>query len=279
MKKTHILSLLNFVALAIHVTLSYFTQFKLINQQDVGEVSDAYDSLFTPAGITFAIWGVIYTALLFFCIYHIRMAYKREYTHHANTNVLRIGPWFILNNIGAASWLVVWTRGFITASVGLIIFQLVTLIIIHLRLNIHDPHGKTDSKVFTQFPLSIYFGWLTIATIANISVYLLALNWKGFGLDYSPIEWTRIMIGIAVFLTALVVFTRRNVFFGLVMIWALYGIILKRETLNATVYADIIKTAWIGLGIVAACCIVQFLQNITAKENLLSSAQAASSTK
>ena len=279
MKKTQILSILNLVALVIHVTLSYFTQFKLISEQDVGQVSDAYDSLFTPAGITFAIWGVIYTALLFFCIYHIRMAFKQEDTHHANENVLRIGPWFILNNIGAASWLIVWTKGLITASAGLIIFQLLTLIIIHLRLNIHDPHSKTDSKIFTQFPLSIYFGWLTIATIANISVYLLASGWKGFGLNYSPIEWTRIMIGIAVFLTALVVFTRRNVFFGLVIIWALYGIILKRESLNAAVYADIIKTAWIGLGIVAACCTIQFLQNITAKKKSPSFPQAASSAK
>lgn len=279
MKKTQILSILNFVALVIHVTLSYFTQFKLINQQDVGQVSDTYDSLFTPAGITFAIWGVIYTALLFFCIYHIRIAFKQEETYHANENVLRMGPWFILNNIGAACWLIVWTKGLIAASAGLIIFQLLALIIIHLRLNIHDPHSKTESKIFTQFPLSIYFGWLTIATIANISVYLLASGWKGFGLDYSPIEWTRIMIGIAVFLTALVIFSRRNVFFGLVIVWALYGIILKRESLNAAANADIIKTAWVGMGIVAACCTIQFLQNITGKKKSPSFPQAASSAK
>ena len=279
MKKTQLLSILNFVALVIHVTLSYFTQFKLISDQDVGQVSDAYDSIFTPAGVTFAIWGVIYTALLFFCIYHIRMAFKKEYTHHANANLLRIGPWFILNNIGAATWLIVWTKGMITASAGLIIFQLLALMIIHLRLHIHDPRSKPDSKIFTQFPLSIYFGWLTIATIANISVYLLASGWKGFGLNYSPIEWTRIMIGIAVFLTALIVFTRRNVFFGLVIVWALYGIILKRESVNAAIYADVIKTAQIGLGIIAACCIIQFLQNMMAKKKMPPFPQAAGSEK
>jgi hypothetical protein len=279
MKKTQILSFLNVVALAIHVTLSYFTQFRLINQQDVGQVSDAYDSVFTPAGITFAIWGVIYTALLFFCGYHIRMAFKQKDIHPANENVLRMGPWFVLNNIGAAAWLIVWTKGLITASMGLIIFQLLTLIIIHLKLNIHDPNSKTDSKIFTQFPLSIYFAWLTIATIANISVYLLASGWKGFGLEYSPIEWTRIMIGVAVFLTTLIVFARRNVFFGLVIIWALYGIILKRESINPTTYAEVIKTAWIGLGIVASSCIIQFLQNITAKKKLPSFPQATSSAK
>ena len=279
MKKTQILAILNLLALLIQVTLSYFTQFKLINEQDVGQVSDAYDSLFTPAGITFAIWGVIYTALLFFCIYHIRMTFKHPDNHPANENVRHMGVWFVLNNIGAASWLLVWTKGLIPASAGLIVFQLITLIIINLRLNIYDPYGKTDSKIFTHFPLSIYFGWLTIATIANTCIYLLASDWKGFGLNYSPIEWTRIIIGIAVFLTTLVVFTRRNVFFGLVIIWALYGIILKRGSINATVYADVIKTAWIGLGIVAVSCIIQFILNIATKKKLPSFPQAASSAK
>lgn len=279
MKKTQVLSILNFLALILQVSLSSLTQFKFINEQDVGQVSDAYNSLFTPDGVTFAIWGVIYTALLFFCIYHIRMAFKQDDIHPANESINRMGPWFVLNNIGAAAWLVAWTKGLIAVSTGLIIFQLLTLIIIHLKLNIHDPHSKPGSKIFIQFPLSIYFGWLTMATIANISVYLLASGWKGFGLNYSPIEWTRIIIGVAVFLTTFIVFARRNVFFGLVIIWALYGIILKRESVNPTIYADVIKTAWIGLGIVAASCIIQFLQNITAKEKLPSFPQTTSSAK
>ena len=279
MKKTQILAILNLLALLIHVTISYFTQFKLINDQDVGQISDAYDSIFTPAGITFAIWGVIYTALLFFCLYHIRMAFKQAYTHPANENVRRMSVWFILNNIGAATWLVVWTKGFIPASAALILFQLITLIILNLRLKIHDPHVGTESKIFTQFPLSIYFGWLTIATIANISIYLLASDWNGLGLHYSPIEWTRIMIGVAVFLTVLVIFTRHNVFFGLAILWALYGIILKRVSINPTLYADVTKTAWIGLGIVAAASIIQFILNITAKKQISSFQQAASPAK
>jgi hypothetical protein len=279
MKKTQILAILNLLALLIHITLSYFTQFKLINDQDIGQVSNTYDSVFTPAGITFAIWGVIYTALLFFCTYHIRMVFKHPDTHPANKNVHRTGVWFILNNIGAAAWLLVWTKGLIPASAGLIIFQLITLIIINMRLNIHDPYSRTDSKIFTQFPLSIYFGWLTIATIANISVFLIATGWDGFGFNYSPIEWTRIMIGVSVFLTILVVFTRRNIFFGLVIIWALYGIVLKRQSINANTYSSVIETAWIGLAIVAISCIIQFILNITAKKELPRFPEALSSMK
>ena len=265
MKKIQALSIFNLCALLLHISFAYLTQFRLINDLDVGQVSNNYNSLFTTAGITFAIWGVIYAALLFFCIYHIVMAYRHAVNHPANEDVRRIGGWFILNNLGAAAWLLVWTNKMITASLGLIILQLITLIVINLRAGIHNPLRTIAAKVFTQFPLSIYFGWLTIATMANSCIYLLASGWDGFG--YTPIYWTRIMIGIAVFLTALVVFIRHNVFYGVVIIWALYGIILKRQSEDIDVYASVIQTAWIGLGIVGLICLIQFLQNISTKKN------------
>ncbi|MGZ8558661.1 MAG: hypothetical protein ACXWWC_10020 [Chitinophagaceae bacterium] len=266
MKKVRSLSIINFLALLLHISFSYLTQFRLINSTDVGQVSDNYDSIFTPAGITFAIWGIIYAALLLFCIYHIVVAYRHDVDHPANEDVNRIGIWFILNNTGAAAWLLVWTNEMITASLGLIIFQLIALIIINLRIGIHNPLRSISSKFFTQFPLSIYFGWLTIATIANASIYFLASGWDGLG--YGPIYWTRVVIGLAVFLTALVVFMRRNVFYGIVIIWALYGIILKRQSADVNAHASIIKTAWIGLGIVGLVCLIQFVKNISLQRKL-----------
>ena len=265
MRKIQALAIFNLLSLLLHISFSYLTQFKLINTLDVGQVSNKYNSIFTPSGLTFAIWGIIYAALLLFCIYHIVMSYRHNINHPANVDVSRIGVWFILNNLGAAAWLLAWTNEMIAASLGLIIFQLITLIVINLRIDIHNPLRTIASKIFTQFPLSIYFGWLTIATIANTSIYLMASGWDGFG--YTPIYWTRIMIGIAVFLTALVVFIRRNVFYGFVIIWALYGIILKRQSEDVYVYASVIKTAWIGLGIVGLICLIQFVKNIGTKKN------------
>ena len=180
MKKTQLLAFFNLLALAIHIAVAYMTQSGLINEKNVGQVSDRYNSLFTPADVTFGIWGVIYTGLLFFCIYHFLMASRHATSHHANICIQRIGPWFILNNLGATAWLLVWTNEMIALSVWLIFFQLVTLIIIHLRTGIHDPHSPVDFKIFTQFPLSIYFGWLTFAAIANTSIYLVASGWTGF---------------------------------------------------------------------------------------------------
>ena len=266
MKKTQLLSFFNLLALAAQIAVAYLTQLRVVGDQNVGDVSELYNSLLTPANLTFGIWGLIYTGALVFCIYHFVMSLRHSEIHYANVYTLRIGPWFILNNVGAAAWLFVWTNEMIVLSLVFIFFQLIALIIIHLRTGIHDPHSPVDLKVFTQFPLSIYFGWVTFATIANTSIFLLASGWTGFGLHYSPIEWTRIIIGLTVFLTLVVIFSRRNVFFGLVIIWGLWGIILKRKPINPGLYADLILTVWIGMAIIALSCIIQLMLNITTKE-------------
>lgn len=267
MNKVRTLSILNLVALTIHISLSYATQFKLVNTKDVGEISNQYASLFTPAGFTFAIWGLIYVLLIAFCIYHIIMSFTKNVVHPANRDIQRTGPWFILNNLGAAAWLLVWTNNQLAVSVVLIFFQLITLIVIHLRLGIHDVREKAGSKIFTQLPLSIYFGWITIATIANISIYLFSTQWDGFGLGYSALTWARIMIAVAVVITMLVVLLRNNLAYGLVVIWALYGIISKLNSTDVNAYAVLIQTAWIALGIVTVTCIVQLVKN-TRREKL-----------
>ncbi|MGN6494345.1 MAG: hypothetical protein ACTHLE_20305, partial [Agriterribacter sp.] len=49
--------------------------------------------------------------------------------------------------------------------------------------------------------------------------------------------------------------------FGLVVIWALYGIITKRAGIDAAIYEEIIKAAWIGIALVGAVCIVRLAMN------------------
>ena len=265
MKKTRLLSFFNLLALAAHIAVAYLTQLRIIGDQNPGDVSELYNSLFTPADATFGIWGLIYTGLLLFCIYHFIMSSRHGEYHYANVCTQRIGPWFVLNNLGAVAWLFLWTNEMFNLSVLFIFFQLITIIIIHLRTGIHDPYSSDDLKVFTQFPLSVYFGWLTFAAVANTSIFLLSSGWRGFGLHYTPLEWTRIVVGATVFLTLVVMFTRRNVFYGLAMMWGLYGIILKRKSVNPHQYSDLIVTAWIGMGIIAVSCIIQFILNISAK--------------
>ncbi len=262
MKKLKTLAWINLLVFLVQVSLSYATNYKLLNTADVGEVSDRYESLFTPAGITFAIWGVIYTALLGFCIYHLISAYRQSALHQSNIDLSKIGGWFLFNNLFTIAWLLLWTNAQIAASLVMIALQLITLIVMNLRLGIHDPQLNAGSKIFTQFPLSIYFAWIAIATIANTSIYLVSIGWDGFGLGYSAITWTRIMIVIAILITICAVLIRKNVFFGMVIMWALYGIIIKRKSINAETYSDIILIAWTGIVAIGLVSLIQLVRNL-----------------
>ncbi|QMU28077.1 hypothetical protein [Adhaeribacter radiodurans] len=259
MKNIKTLAILNFIFFLVHLLPTQLTQFKLLNNQTIGDVSNKYPALFTPAGITFSIWGLIYLALTAFCIYHIVKAFKADATHEANQDVSRLGYWFILNNLATGAWTFAWVYEQLTLSVVLIFIQLITLIAMHIRLQIYNPARSTASRWFTQFPLSIYFGWICIATVANASSVLAASGWNGFGLAAG--FWTIFMLGVATVLTLFLVLKRRNPFVGLVSIWAFYGINLKHQELKLAVSPEIILASWLGLGLITLAVLYQIYRN------------------
>lgn len=253
------LAILNVISFILHLTVTYLTQFRIINKKAVGEISEQYNSLFTPASFSFAIWGIIYTALCIFCLYHIIMAYKRNRENQANVDLLSIGSLFIINNLATAAWLIAWTNEKIFLSVLLIIVQLVTLITIHLRLHIHNRFRTPGSKLATEFPLSLYMGWISIATIANISAWLVSTGWNGWGIAAS--YWTMAMLVVALILAIVMVLGRRNIAFGLVVIWAVYGINAKLSSLEDDSLKNLIYLGWVIIGLVSVACIVQFIRS------------------
>jgi hypothetical protein len=259
MTKVKTLAILNLLAFIIHLIPSQLTQFGLLNSQTIGDVSDHYPTLFTPAGVTFAIWGIIYLALTVFCFYHLIKAFKADVTHQANIDLTHIGYLFIVNNLATGLWTIAWVYELLLLSVFLMLVQLATLLLIQFKLNIYDPTRTITSRWFTQFPLSIYFGWICIATIANVSATLVGFNWNGFGM--APIFWTILMIIIAVLLTIFVVLNRRNLFVGMVTIWALYGIVLKHLPDASALSQSIIATCWVGIIIMAMVVIYQIYRN------------------
>jgi hypothetical protein len=268
MKRIRILAICNAIFFLLHLVPAQLTQLKLLSGQTIGEVSDKYFTLFTPAGITFAIWGVIYLALAAFCIYHLVKAFKEDATHEANRAISRMGYLFIINSLATGLWTIAWVHEWLLVSVGLMLVQLVTLILIQLTVGIYNPKRSAASRWFTQFPLSIYFGWICIATVANISATLVGYGWHGFGL--SPEFWTMLMLAVATGITIFVVLNRRNAFVGLVTIWAFYGIILKHKALGLASGSDIITTAWLCLALVALAVLFIVYRNMSQSKTALS---------
>lgn len=259
MKKVKALSALNAVAFLVQLCMTILVQLKLVNEYTAAEIANKYPSLLTPAGITFTIWGIIYVALAALCVYHIIMAWTQPDNHPANVATERLGEWFILANISAAFCLLSWVNEEINLSVIFSITELVCLIVIHRRLGIYDHRAGIASRWLTQLPLSIYMGWITISTMFTGSSYINSTDWDGWGLD--PVDWTTIFIGIVVFAAILVMTIRRNVFFGLIIMWGLYGIILKRMEVDSVLYYHILRTAWIGISLLALVAILRTIKN------------------
>lgn len=254
MNKIRTLSFFNLLALAVHIFMSVATQFKWLNNFDVGQVSNQFPTQFTPAGITFSVWGIIYVALMMMCSYHLIMSFRQPASHEANTDTARMNGWFIVNNIATAAWLYAWTHQQIGMAQLLIVFQLLSLVWIHHLLGIQAKEQSWRSKIFTQGPLSIYLGWISIATIANTAVYLTSIGWQAWGIDEAI--WTVLMMGLALLFTTFMIFFRNNTIFGLVVIWALAGIILKQQQ-QELASRLVINAAWIGIAFTGTAMLIQ----------------------
>ncbi|MFA7252545.1 MAG: tryptophan-rich sensory protein [Candidatus Paceibacterota bacterium] len=194
-----------------------------INNRSTGEISDAYPNLFAPAGITFSIWGLIYLLLAGYVLYQ----FVNKEQKIADL-IKKINPFFILTSLANVCWIFAWHYDYIGLSVLIMIVLLVSLIKIADILRVEN--FTPSQKVFIRLPFSVYFGWITVAAIANISVYLVSLGWQGFGL--ADFVWTSIILLVGALIGILRMNKDKDIAYGLVLIWAYLGILLKHVSVS-----------------------------------------------
>jgi hypothetical protein len=131
-----------------------------------------------------------------------------------------------LSSLLNIAWLFLWQFEYLSLSVVLMFLLLATLIAIYLRLNIGKSAISLLEKLVVHLPFSVYLGWITIASIANVTVTLVSVEWDGFGISQET--WAFLIIIIALLITLLVVATRKDLAYGLVVVWALLGIAVKQ---------------------------------------------------
>lgn len=213
-----------------------------INGITTGELSDAYPNLFTPAGLTFSIWGLIYLLL---GIYTVYLFLRKETSKEKNETFNEINKLFIFNALLNASWIVAWHYEYIFVSLIIMIGLLVSLIKIADTIN--SAKLTRNEKLVTKAPFGIYFGWITIATIANITVFMVDLGWNGFGLP-DP-TWMIIILVAGVIIAAVRALKDKNIFYALVPVWAYIGIYIKHtsEVGFNNMYPQVISSIVISL--------------------------------
>jgi len=208
------------------------------------DVSDMYPTLVTPAGFTFAIWGVIYTLLALFVVYQALPK------NRSKPFLGQVGMLFGLSSVCNVCWLFLWHYDLITYSLVLMLALLASLILIYRRLDIGRAAVSFKEMALVHLPFSVYLGWISIATIANVSVALTAVGWDGLGIPDAT--WAVVIIGVALVLTLAMLATRKDVAFSLVVVWALVGILSRQSDFQNIVLAAEVCIAIILLTIVAA---------------------------
>ncbi|NLG28470.1 MAG: tryptophan-rich sensory protein [Chloroflexi bacterium] len=191
-----------------------------LNGVTTADVSDAFQVLFVPEGYVFSVWGIIYIGLLAYTIYQ---ALPRK----ADDPDMRATGWiYIVSCAANAAWLFAWHWSKLGLSVILMLVLLVSLLAIYL-VQVIGRRSVSKGKLWcVHIPFGVYLGWITVATIANVQDWLWSMGWGAFGLG--PEVWALIMLAVGTLVTALMLRTRRDIAYALVIVWAFAGIAVKQ---------------------------------------------------
>jgi hypothetical protein len=192
-----------------------------LNGKSTAEISNQFPVYFVPAGYMFSIWGVIYLGWIAFVIFQFLPGQKES------PRLQSLGFLFAYSCVYNAVWLFCWHYELFGFSVLVMLFLLATLIASYLRLNVGRVRVGAAEKWCVDIPFSIYLGWITVATVANISDWLYSIGWNGFGI--APQIWALIMLTVATLLGLTMALTRQDSGYLLVLVWAFIGIAIKQS--------------------------------------------------
>lgn len=203
-----------------------------INGRNTGQISDSFNVLFVPAGYVFSIWGVIYIGIAAYTFYQALPAQR------ANPRMRASGWLFALGSLANGAWIFAWHYGLYPLTLAIMLVLLGALIAAYLRLDIGRSPFEAREKWTVAVPISVYLGWITVATIANVTAVLGDLGYGGA--PFGPLGWTLILLAAGTGIAAWMAFTRADIGYLLVLAWAFAGISVRwaeLPVLNAAGYA------------------------------------------
>lgn len=187
----------------------------------IGETSNTLfaNVLIIPANYAFAIWGLIYLGLFTFGIYQFLP------NHRYDDDLRKSGYLLVIASVAQIIWVYLFLSQLFALSAIAILLILIPLIAIYFRLGIGKKSVSQTKRWCVHFPISIYLGWISVATIVNIASALYFHRWNGWGI--SPEIWTAMMLLAAFTIAALMVIQYQDFAYTGVTVWALVAIAIK----------------------------------------------------
>ena len=237
----------NLVSVVIALVINILAATLPFNGQNTGQISDQFQVYFVPAGYVFAIWFIIYFGWIAFVIFQFRPSQKES------PRLRRLGYLFALSGIANAAWLFAWHYNVFGLSVLIMLTLLGLLIASYLRLDVNRVPVSRAERWSVDIPFSIYLGWITVATVANVTDWLYLVEWNGFGIPATT--WAVIMIAVASVVGLLMALTRKDAAYLLVLVWSFIGIAVKQASVT-----NVAAAAWIGAGFMLVLAIYSLMR-------------------
>ncbi|MDW7656368.1 MAG: tryptophan-rich sensory protein [Bacillota bacterium] len=250
-------SILVLIVLIVMIAVNAMANILPINNLTTGAISDDYfPNLFAPAGLTFSIWGLIYLLLAAFTVFQ----FFQPGNDAAAKRLKFVQLLFVISSIANAAWIFCWHYLLLPVSLVLMLVILVSLAVINHRMA-KEKHAANE-WLLLRLPFSIYFGWITVATVANVTALLVDIEWNRLGL--SEPFWTVVILIIATAIALAVIGKNRDWAYGAVVVWAYAGILIKHLEPDLSQgfggqYIMVIVTVSICLGFVAAASFLAIL--------------------
>ena len=251
MSKDTIRQWVTLVTVIFALTINVIAVTLPLNGQDTGEISDRFQVYFVPAGYVFSIWSVIYLGWIAFTIFQLLPSQKE------NPRLRRLGYLFALSNLANAAWLFCWHYNQFGLSVLVMLTLLGLLIASYLALDVNRASVTRLEYWSVDVMFSLYLGWITVATVANITDWLYFVGWDGFGIPAQT--WAVIMLAVASLLGLTMAIARRDAGYVAVLVWAFIGIAVKQA--SAPLVA---VSAWSAAGLMLGLVIFSLLRRRTA---------------
>lgn len=246
MKKLNSRQIITILVTLLTIILNVLANALPFNGQGTGEISNRFSVLFVPAGYVFSIWGLIYIGMILFTVYQALNS-QRE-----NSLIDNIAPVYWIANMANNVWLFLWHWEFFPLTLIAMLTILVSLISLYRQFNKTESPLTPSELWLVKVPFSIYLGWISVATVANISQVLFFTGWNRFGL--SPEIWTVIMLAVGAVLGILMLLRERDFAYAAVLIWAFIGIAAKQANNRTIVYS-----AWSAAGFIILWSLVTLL--------------------
>lgn len=195
-----------------------------INGLQTGVISDLYENYFAPSGFTFSIWALIYSLLSVYVFWRLSNL-KNSEDHPKNRFLYRVDIAFTISNLANALWILSWH--YLSFSLSLVWMLVILFSLAYIQLQLKGDHD------ITTVPFRIYFGWITVATVANITTMIVAdanaFRWLWNGGEVSEQLLTMVILLVTIVIGNVTIIRQKDGYYGAVIVWSLLGIFVRHR--------------------------------------------------